>query len=50
MNEKDVVGEVEVKGVELIELGDATVETRQQHPIVQTKDSVFTWTYFGSEE
>jgi hypothetical protein len=48
MNEKDVVGEVE--GLEMIELGDAMVETRQQHPIVQTKDSCCTWTYFGLEE
>jgi hypothetical protein len=45
MNEKNVVEEVE--GLEMIDLGDAAVETKQPHPIQQTKDSCCTWTYFG---
>lgn len=47
MNEKSVVVEVEGEGTEVIDLGDAMVETKQPNPIQQTKDSVFTWTYAG---
>ena len=50
MNEKTVVEEFEVEGVEVIDFGDAMVETKQPHPIQQIKDSAFTLTYAGFEE
>jgi hypothetical protein len=47
MNEKVVVvGDIE-EGVEMVDLGDATVETRQPHDIMQINDSAMTFTYWG---
>lgn len=47
MNEKIVVGEVEAEKVEVIDLGNAVLETKQYHPIHQINDSAFTMTYAG---
>jgi hypothetical protein len=48
MNEKAmVVGDVEAQGVDIIDLGDATAETRQPHDIMQINDSAMTFTYWG---
>lgn len=47
MKEKIEESGVEVQGIELIDLGDAAVETKQPHPIMQTLDSCCTFTYFG---
>ena len=43
-------GEIEVEGVELVDLGDAAVETKQPHTIWQIKDSAVTFTYAGFAE
>lgn len=43
MNETSVVGEAEVEGLELLDLGDATVETRQWHPVQIVQDSPTQW-------
>ena len=42
MKEKIVVGEVEAEGLEIVDLGDATEETRQWHPTQVVQDSPFT--------
>lgn len=43
MKEQIVVGEIEVEGVELIDLGDAAMETRQWHPSQVILDNPFTY-------
>lgn len=50
MNEKSLVGEGEVEGAEVVDLGDAMVETKQPHPIQQINDSAFTLRYAGFDE
>ena len=50
MNENIAAREVEVEALEVLDLGDATQETKQPHPIQQIKDSAVTWTFWGSEE
>lgn len=50
MNEKRMVAEVEVEGVELIDLGDASVETKQPHPIWQVLDNCCSFTYASFQE
>lgn len=47
MKEKLEESGVEVQGIELIDLGDATVETKQPNAIMQIPDSCCSWTYFG---
>lgn len=47
MKENIAARGVEVEGMEMIDLGNATVETRQPDPLHETKDSAITWTYFG---
>ena len=41
MNEKSVVGEVEVEADGVVDLGDAVVETRVFHPAQLITDSSF---------
>lgn len=49
MNEKIDVREAEgaAEELELIDLGDAAVETKQPHPFQIVQDSSISWTYFG---
>ena len=47
MNEKIVVDQAVDDEVEVIDLGDATVETRQPHDIHDVADSCCTFTYWG---
>ncbi len=49
MNENIVVGEVGAEGVEVIDYGDAMVETKQPHPFQMLLDSCCTWTYNAFE-
>lgn len=43
MNEKILVEEVEGEGIEVVDLGDAAVETRQWHPVQIVQDSATQW-------
>jgi hypothetical protein len=47
MNEKIEERGVEVQGIEVIDLGDAAVETKQQSPQPWIQDSCCSWTYFA---
>lgn len=47
MNENIAAREVEVEVLEMVDLGDATAETRQPNPLHEIKDSLVTWTYAG---
>lgn len=47
MNEKIEAKETEVQRMELLDLGDAVLETRQPHSIIQVNDSLVTFTYYG---
>lgn len=49
MNEKIEERGVEVQGIDVIDLGDAMVETKQPHAIQQILDSCCTFTWFGAE-
>jgi hypothetical protein len=43
MKDKTDESGVEVQGIEMIDLGDARVETKQIHPIQVIQDSPTTW-------
>lgn len=43
MKDKIETSEIEVEGLELVDLGDAAEETRQFHPIQMVQDSTLTW-------
>lgn len=47
MKEKTQETGVEVQGIELIDLGDATTETRQGSPFPYFPDSCCTYTYLA---
>jgi hypothetical protein len=49
MREKIEESGVEVQGIEVIDFGDALVETKQPHAIQQILDSCCTFTWFGAE-
>lgn len=50
MKEKLMMDDVEVEGIELLDLGDTATETKQPHPISQITDHAIAWTYFGLQE
>jgi hypothetical protein len=47
MNENIAAREVEVEAMEMIDLGDAMVETRQPDPVQMIKDNPVSWTWFA---
>jgi len=47
MNEKVEERGVEVQGIEVIDLGDATKETRQTSPVPWISDSCCAYTYLA---
>ncbi|HEY0681660.1 MAG TPA: hypothetical protein VGD45_04985 [Steroidobacter sp.] len=49
MKENIAAREVEVEGMEMIDLGDAMVETRQPASVPEIKDNPITWTWLGAE-
>jgi hypothetical protein len=42
------IKEMEVQGIDVIDLGDTSEETRQWNPIQQILDSCCTFTWFGA--
>ena len=50
MKEKSEERGVEVQGIELIDLGDATEETKQGGFFPTVADSCCSYTYFGLDE
>jgi hypothetical protein len=47
MKEKIEETGAEVQGIEVIDLGDAAVETKQQSPTPWIQDSCCTWTWLA---
>ena len=47
MNENSVAREVEVEKLEMIDLGDVKLETRQPDPVHMIKENAITWTWFA---